>query len=54
LKISKEIKVPFTKNSFVKKLEEVWDKVVLSKTVLSNFCPIQADEWIGDHMASLF
>jgi len=30
------------------------DEVVLSKTVLSNFCPKQANEWIGDHMASLF
>ena len=31
-----------------------WDKVVLSKTVLSNFCPKQANKWIGAHMASLF
>jgi hypothetical protein len=30
------------------------DKVVLSKTILSNFCPKQANEWIGNPMASLF
>jgi hypothetical protein len=30
------------------------DEVVLSKTVLSNFRPKQANEWIGDPMASLF
>jgi hypothetical protein len=30
------------------------DEVVLSKTVLSNFRPKQANKWIGDHMASLF
>jgi hypothetical protein len=31
-----------------------WDEVVLSKTVLSNFRPKHANEWIGGHMASLF
>ena len=31
-----------------------WDEVVLSKTVLSNFHPKQAKEWIGGQMASLF
>jgi hypothetical protein len=30
------------------------DKVVLSKTVLSNFCPKQVNEWIGGPRASLF
>ncbi len=30
------------------------DEVVLSKTVLLNFCPKQANEWVRDHMASLF
>jgi hypothetical protein len=30
------------------------DEVVLSKTVLSNFRPKQANQWIGGHMASLF
>ena len=35
-------------------LREIGDEVVLSKTVLSNFCPKQANEWIRGHMASLF
>jgi hypothetical protein len=30
------------------------DEVVLSKTVLLNFRPKQANEWIGGHRASLF
>jgi len=30
------------------------DMVVLSKTILSNFCPKQANKLIGAHMASLF
>ncbi len=31
-----------------------WGKVILLKTLLPNFCPKQADEYIGDHMAPLF
>jgi hypothetical protein len=31
-----------------------WDEVVLSKTVLSNFCPKQVNKWIGGPQASLF
>jgi hypothetical protein len=30
------------------------DEVVLSKTVLLNFCPKQVNEWIGGPRASLF
>ncbi len=33
---------------------QVWDEVVLSKTVLSNFRPKQVDEWIRGPRASLF
>jgi hypothetical protein len=29
------------------------DEVVLSKTVLSNFCPKQANEWIGGPRGSI-
>jgi hypothetical protein len=29
------------------------DKVVLSKIVLSNFCPKQANKWIGDPRGSI-
>jgi hypothetical protein len=35
-------------------LQFVWGKVVLSKTVLSNFHPKQVDEWIGGPRTSLF
>ena len=35
-------------------MQKYLDKVVLSKTVLLNFCPKQANKWIGDHMAWLF
>ncbi len=31
----------------------LWDEVVLSKTVLSNFHPKQANEWIGDPRGSI-
>jgi hypothetical protein len=30
------------------------DEVILSKTVISNFCPKQVNEWIGGPRASLF
>jgi len=32
----------------------IWDKVVLSKIVLSNFCPKQPNESIGGPRASIF
>jgi hypothetical protein len=32
----------------------IWDEVVLSKTVLSNFCPKQPNESIGGPRASIF
>jgi hypothetical protein len=31
----------------------LWDKVVLSKLVLLNFRPKQANEWIGDPAGSI-